>query len=349
MTDEKRPLIPTEPVKQLCLFSNFLENPGDELSNTVEIWHSIPKYIVTPAEANKLRNPDGTAQPFEHLHNYKDREGNDVSMKVVIHPALIQQEDGSYKAFFPNASEEIMEEVLKKIFIKQNYGIHNAEKKASWVKFSKSMLRNELAKRNHGRTYKAISHTLEVMSMCNISVFKDGKKVYSGGIISEYVAVDRKEYIKDTDTFHYARLPVFISEGINTLQYRQFNYKKLMCCKGQLSRWLYHRMINNYTQASILNTYHIAFTTIKSSSGLLMSKDDRRNRLKIINALEELKTEQVITTYKIKETMLGRKIVDVIYTITPHYRFEQEQKAANKRHNENEIEAYKVGIIRVTK
>ena len=35
---------------QYDLFSSFLSNDPDSVSNTVEIWEAIPKYIFTPKQ-----------------------------------------------------------------------------------------------------------------------------------------------------------------------------------------------------------------------------------------------------------------------------------------------------------
>ena len=50
---------------QLDLFSQFVTNDKSEVSNTVEIWESIPKYFLTPAQVKKLRTDTGHADPYE--------------------------------------------------------------------------------------------------------------------------------------------------------------------------------------------------------------------------------------------------------------------------------------------
>ena len=86
---------------QFDLFGRFVANDGTEVSNTVELWESIPKYFFTPHQMKKLRTTDGLAKPFEFPFVQ-----NKNSCLVVVQPALIKQEDGSYKAFFPSVTEE---------------------------------------------------------------------------------------------------------------------------------------------------------------------------------------------------------------------------------------------------
>lgn len=333
MENKQPPKPPTEasPSLQYDMFSTFLDNKKGAVSNLVDMWQSIPKYFLTPHQTKQLRTKDGLAQPFKLEYTLRTPTGEQAAFSVKIQPALIEQSDGNHKAFFPSTTEELVEEALKKIFANQFNGIHIPEKLQSWVKFSYGMLRTELEKCGHGRTYTEIKHSLEVMRRCNITVFREGKEVYSGGIISEYIGVDREQYINDSDSYHYARLPSFISESINTLKYRQFNYERLMSCGSQLTRWLYQRLISRYTNADYTNSYHFRFKDIQQASGLLMQKNERHNRVKMLDALDELSEKSVILNYTLEEKREGRKIVDVVYTISPHPEFVQEQKASNKR------------------
>ena len=136
---------------QLSLFRQFVTNDNDTVSNTIELWESIPKYFFTPAQVSKLRLESGHADPYEQPYTYKD-----VDCKVTIHPALIKQDDGQYKAFFPSVTEELIEEVLKKILAGQGYGSHNSVKTETWVKFSLRMIYLELKKRGKSRNYVQI-------------------------------------------------------------------------------------------------------------------------------------------------------------------------------------------------
>lgn len=347
MAKKNSPTPPKEavPSLQYDFFSYFLDNRKGSVSNLVEMWQSIPKYFLTAHQAKQLRTDDGLAQPFKLEYNLRGRGGEQLAFAVKIQPALIEQEDGKHKAFFPGSSEELVEEALKKIFANQFNGIHIPEKLQSWVKFSYNMLREEMEKCGHGRTYAEIKQALEVMRRCNITVFREGKEIYSGGIISEYVAVDREKYLDDRDSFHYARLPSFISESINTLRYRQFNYERLMSCTSQLTRWLYQRFVSRYTHADLFNSYHFTFSDIQQASGLLMQKNERHNRAKMLEALDELRAKKILLSYDIQEKKAGRKIIDVVYEVRAHPEFVQEQKAANRRHQLNIEKAQQEGKL----
>jgi len=315
------------------LFSEFLANDISEVSNTVDLWERIPKYFLSPQEQKRLRTSEGLAKPYTQEYILRGQNGEKLPYKVKIQPALIEQPEGEYKAFFPTKSEEIIEEVLKKIFTEQNLGIHDAHNRESWVKFSYSMINKELRKNKCSRTHQQIKHSLEVMSKCILTVYEDSKEIYSNPIINNYIKVDRKQYLDNTQALHVAQLSVFISHAVNTLQYRQFNLRRLTACKEQLSSWILKKLIARFTYASLTTTHDLYYSSIKAASLLLRANKDGKNREKVIAALEELKAKGTIYSYKTEEKREGRKIIDVKYTITPTPDFSKEQKAANARAN----------------
>jgi len=169
--------------------------------------------------------------------------------------------------------------------------------------------------------------------------------VYSGPILSDLVTVNREEYLAESDSYHAARLPVFLSHSINRLQYRQFNYARLMGCNEQLARWLYKRLVHRYRHASLMDTYHFLFSDVRQASGLLQQSRDIDNRRKLISALDELQAKSVLLRYAVEELKDGRRVVDVKYTVTAAPEFVMEQKAANKRDRQNLDKAHSLHLV----
>ena len=310
------------------LFSQFIANDPNTVSNTIELWESIPKYFLTPQQVKKLRTKDGLANPYEWSYFLS---GTPYAVK--IQPALIEQSNGSYKAFFPGITEELVEEALMKILSYQGFGFHDPRNFQTRVFFSLSMLEKELKNKGKTRNRNQIKQAIKVMSSCIITLYRNGDEFWSGSILSNLYTINRAEYLSDTDSLHAAYLPTFISLGINLLEFRQFNYDRLMSCSEQLTRWLYKKLINRYKQAGAENTYHINFSTIAIESGFLQQRDATDNRKKVIKALKELINKDVICSYKTKDHRKTRKIVDVTYLLRPSSEFIKEQKAANKRIN----------------
>ena len=332
---------PKDPIKslQLDLFSQFVTNDQSQVSNTIELWERIPKYFFTAKQVEKLRTIDGLAKPYEWAYT---ENGNEYT--VSIQPALIKQKDGKYKAFFPGVTEELIEEALKKIFSDQQYAIHDPEKTESWIKFTLGMIQKALKTKGRSRSIDEIKHGINVMSSCLLTFSKGGKELWRGAILQDLVTVGREEYLASTDNHHIARLPLFISHSINNLDYRQFNYDRLMSCNEQLTRWLYKRLINRFTQASPITEYSCMYSDIKQSSGLLQQAREIDNRRKIGLAFSELKQKGIILCYEMDERKTGRTITDVKYTIKATPEFIKEQIASNKRASDTKTIAQKSGI-----
>jgi hypothetical protein len=334
---------PTQPIKsiQFDLFGEFITNNKGEVSNTVEIWERIPKYFPTRT-LEKLRPEKGQPDPYEWEYI---EQGHKYT--VVIQPALIK-EHGSYKAYFPSVTEELIEEALKKILSDQQYGIHDPENVETWVRFSLSMLYRELKDRGCTRSRAEIKHAIEVMNKCNVSFLKEGKEIWSGAILQDLVTVGREDYLADTDAHHIARLPVFISHAINCLDYRQFNYTRLMNCNTPLSRWIYKQLIHRFKQANLFNDYHFMFGDLKGC-GLLQQTRESDNRRTALEALDELVNRGVLVRYTSLVRKEGQKVVNVKYTVYPSCDFIKEQKAAGKRVTDNEAKALNEGMQIVDK
>jgi len=348
MTNEKKPALKKPPKQytestQLDLFSQFVSNDKGEVSNSIEIWENIPKYFFTPAQIAKLRTATGHADPYEWEYM---EEGNNFTVR--IYPAPIKQEDGKFLAFFPGITEELVEEVLKKILATQNQGLHDVDKEETWVKFTLSMIRKELKQMARERNLAEIKQSIEIMNLSTIMVFRNNKEIWSGNILQDLIIVQRDEYLTDPEAQHIARLPVFISKAINKLKYRQFNYQRLMNCNEQLTRLIYKKLINRYTHASLINDYHFMYSDLKKS-GLLQQGREVANRQKVISALKELMQKEVIISYETEERKTGKKVVEVKYTVHPSAKFISEQKAANKRKNIAETALIEGELISVDK
>ena len=141
---------------QLCLFSEFISNNDGDMSNIVELWEGIPKYFLNDKQQTKLRTDTGHADPYSFEYVYADSKQGDIKRSVIIQPALIKQENESYKAFFPSMTEELVEESIKKIFTYQNSGFHDTEKIETWVRFSLRMIYRELKDRGRERNLAQI-------------------------------------------------------------------------------------------------------------------------------------------------------------------------------------------------
>ncbi len=329
---------PPAPVKsaQFDLFTSFFGDSKD-LSNTIELWDAIPKYSVSQKQQNHLRDEKGNLPLHDHHFEYRPTgrgQAEAVRCTVTIQPASIRNEDGTVTQYYPSTDEELIEEVLKKIFTDQQYGIHAPGQNESWVRFSLYMIREELKARGKTRSLSEIKRSLEILARSVYAVQIEGpakKLAYENTILSNMTRTTRADYLEDTKALWCAQLPALVSKSINELTYRQFNYGTLMSLSTPLARWIHKRLSHNYINAGLMQPYNILFSSIERDSGLLHHVKKTINVKTAESAFDELKEKNVLWWFKKQERKQGRGLQDVLYTLQPTSDFISEIKAANAR------------------
>lgn len=334
--------------RQLTLFQNFLCNnqyERERLSNTVELWDSIPRYSITRRQQNAMRDEKTGSLPIHPISfNY---EGE--SFKAVIQPARIETlgEDGKpildergmprSTDFYPSNREELVEDALRKVASRQSYGFfRQAPEKASGVAFSLYELRAELSGRGHTLSFQQITQSLEILHSSTINVFKE-KEGKTGRLSASYLpvlaAVSSQQIKDDPSSRWVVHFHPFITQGIMTLAYRQFNYELMMSLSTQLARWLHKYLCMKFTQAGLTTPpFAIHYKTIHRDCGLLKAKHQPTNYADVAKAFDELKEKGVLAGWKCDKTIGPRgKVLGIIYLLTPSSEFIKEAKAANKR------------------
>ena len=329
--------------QQYDLFTTFFGDARN-LSNTIELWDAIPKYAVSARAQKQMRDASGNLPVYEQEFVYRptiDGMPKEIQCKLTIQPTHIKNGDGAYQQVYPSTDEELVEEVLKKLFTDQTYGHYSPGTNESRVKFSLNMIQNELKARGKTRSLLEIKRSLEILSRAVLTVQfigSSGKMIYTNPILTDLIGVTRSDFITDPKAMWCAQLPALISKSVSELSYRQFNYGKLMSLSSQLSRWFHKRLSHQYTQASLVDSYHIMYSAICRDSGLLHQKRTSANIKTIDAALEELKEQKVIMHYTKEDRRQGGKIIDVKYTMLATATFRDEIKTANARQGKARVE-----------
>jgi hypothetical protein len=331
ITPKRKP--PKTPLKsrQFELFSDFLGDPSD-LSNTIELWDAIPKYAVSARRQAALRDEKGRLAVHEYVFKHRDK-----LCRIELQPASIKGE-GGFKDYYPSIDEELVEEVIRKVFADQLYGLHDPRNGESWVRFSLQMIRRELEARGKARSVDEIKRSIEILANTTLRLYVEGEKeaFYTSPILSDLTKVTRKDYLNGTDALWAARLPALISKSLNDVTYRQFNYGTLMGLPSQLARWLHKRLSHIYTNAGYDANYEVNFSTLKRDSGLLELNRVTKNIDALEAALDALQAENILIGWKKKETRGPRnKLEDVKYTLMAGPDLIREVKAANARQRDS--------------
>jgi hypothetical protein len=330
--------------RQLDLFQSFLANTDDEresLSNTVDLWDSIPRYAISRARMNALRTADGFLDVMEIPFNYRG-----TSLTALIHPARIKDKNGRRLSYYPSAREELIEHALRKISAVQNAGFFHHPSYRSGVRFSLHQLRKELEQQGHSMRYDELIEGLDILSLSSIEIVATNNAGEEAFARSTYLAaltgVRRKEYEDARDARWAAQFHPLVTQSIDQVTYRQFNYQRLMKCSTQLARWLIGQLVLKYTQAALINSFEMRYSTIRRDSALLNGYGRERDAVAALDeAWQELKSLGALATIKKTEQRGSRgRLEEVSYTLFPTLAFAAEQKAANRRLADAKLSAH---------
>jgi len=297
------------------------EEERDGLSNVIDLWDSMPKYI-----SKRMAYKESSAI-IERFFFYCGKR-----YRIRVTPALIGC-GNVLSVFYPGATEELIEDVLKKIATNQRSGFFNEKTYTSGVVFSIYMIREELRKRGHARSTTEVVHSLMVLSKSNIEIESDDGTMFgSSSYLPVLFTVSKKQWQEDPNSKWIAYFHPMVTKNIDSLQYRQYDYGLLMKYDNQLSRWVYKLLSSTFLNASIIVPYKVRFSSIKRDSGLLDQERVRDAIKRLEMCFDVLLKSKVLASIEREEVIgLRKKILDVLYVLNPHPSFVGKVKAANKR------------------
>lgn len=330
--------------------------PGNDhsFSNTLELYDAIPKHVRSSNRLSSQR-VDGRYLPIlERSFRYRDRwTGETHDYAVEIRPARIKipvnddEERHSEQEYYPAAREELVEEALRKVATDNLSGIYLDNE--AGVQFTLGQLRRELSARKHSFPLDEIKQALEICHTTNVKVTdRAGQEIASGTIFPVLLMSSRDRWLKEPgDALCYVQFHPLITQSINRLTNRQFNYDTHMLCRNQLARWLHKRLSHNYVNANWDNCYTIKATTIDRDSSLVNNERFRDRVSAIETALQELVSGDVIASFEKDLIQVGRRLTDVKFHIRPSLKFIENMKLANKRSRDDRDEGIQNGLLQL--
>jgi len=321
---------------QLDLFRGFVCNPNQlmDLSNTFDLWDSVPRYTVSRQQMDKWRKsgdfPKLLMLSFQH---------RGMKYKATIQPSWIKVDsDDDILGYYPGANEELVEDALRKIAAEQSNGFFDKPNYRSGVVFTLHMLRKELKKRGHARSYQQIVLSLQILAKSVIEITADngkkGKKIAVSSYFPGLTAATKDLLENDPEARWAVQFHPLVTQAIDQVTYRQFNYAQMMSYPSQLARWLHKQLSIKFTFASVGSTFEMRYSTIKRDSGFLENYSRTRDGVKVLTeAFQLLKENNVLKLVDYDTKILGprNQIEDVVYILHPSMDFVRAMKAANKR------------------
>jgi hypothetical protein len=323
--------------KQLDLFRFLLsknDNERDKIANTFDLWDSIPRYSISRQAMGKMRKEKGFLPIRQIAFKYRGRQ-----LDVHIQAArILDKASGLETDYYPSANEELIEDALRKIASEQSkQGFFDKKNYRSGVVFTLYQLSEELKKRGHSRSYPEIILSLNILAGSMIKISTSDTQDGEGFTLTPYFpslsASSKKKLTEDDNAKWVVQFHPLITQAIDVLGYRQFNYAKMMGQKTQLARWLHKQLSLKFTFASLSTSFDMRYSTIKRDSALLDGYGLERQAIKKLDeAWEELKESGVLQQFEKADIRGPRaKLIDVVYTLTASMEFISEMKAANKR------------------
>jgi hypothetical protein len=319
---------------QLSLFQNFLCNTDEErarFSNAIDLWDSVPRYSVNRQAMTKARANGKFLDNHQMTFMYRGR-----TYTSTISPARVTDLDGNVRDFYPSATEELVEDALRKLAIEQQAGFFDKPNYRSGVVFSIYALREELSKRGHARSYQEIRLALDILSGSIIEIASqdgEGEILVKAPYLPSVTAATRSRLRSDPQAKWAVQFHPLVTGSIDKVTYRQFNYHVMMSHSSQLARWLHKQLALKYTFADLTKSFEMRYSTIKRDSGLLTGYSRERDAIEALDlAFKELHQRDLLSSYERKDvTGPRRKILDSVFTLWPSMEFIREAKAANKR------------------
>jgi len=344
---KRKEVIPPQPEaftgKQIDLFRSFTANSGDldKLSNAFFLWDSVPRYGMSKQLQDKKRKIKGYLPLHRIKFEYQQREYAATIQAARIWTNKEKTED---KDFYPSANEELIEDALRKIAAEQNNVFLDSvnARARSGAQFTLHMLREELKRRGHTRNYTQIYQSLMILSGSQITIEATDSKadaMTQSTYFAALTVVSKNKRKDDPEAKWYVEFHPLVTQGINTLAYRQYNYVRNLSFKSQLTRWIHKQLCLKHKAAGAMHpVFSMYFSTIKRDSALLEGHTRERREIEAVEAsLNEMKLDGIVSFFT-KHPILGLrgKIEDVEYKITMSREFWKEAAAAN--HRKNEIE-----------
>ena len=324
--------------RQLVLFQGLYSNSEEKresLSNAIDLWDSVPRYSTSRLRMSAARTPDGFLPVLEVAFSYRGR-----SLTAAIYPAQLKTKNGKRLSYYPSAREELIEHALRRICTEQQSGFFDRPRNVSGARFSLYQLRQELIRQGHALRYDELVEGLDILSLSSIEIIAPKDDVETAFARSTYLSalagVRRSDFDADRTARWTAHFHPLVTQSIDRVTYRQFNYQRLMRCSTQIARWLMGQLVVKYTQAALINSFEMRFSTIKRNSALMEGYKRNRDAIAAIDeAWEELKALGALAQVnKVEQRGAHGKIEDVIYTLVPSREFVAEQKAANRRQSD---------------
>jgi hypothetical protein len=133
---------------------------GKNYSQTIELYDFMPRFVFGH-QADLRKNFNGLLPAM-----VREFECRGVPFKLTLTPATIIQSNGESIAHYPGADEDILEMVLRKMYIEDNPKLYDGQ---PGMTFTVNSIRKELKKQGKTRSHTQIIESLLILKGSQIS------------------------------------------------------------------------------------------------------------------------------------------------------------------------------------
>lgn len=288
-------------------------------SQTIELYDFMPRFAFGH-QADLRRNFNGLLPAL-----VREFECRGVPFKLTLTPATLVEENGKSISHYPGADEDILETVLRKMYLENNPKLYDGQ---PGMTFTVNALRKELKRQGRTRSHTQVINSLLILKGSQISC---QNLVTKTTMIFNPIDVLSFRKDDDPDTPCYLVFSSVVAEALENLYFRRFNYKKVIGYRSNIARLLHRRLSHHFTQANQELTYTVNFSTLLRDFGLEFSSLAKAF-IKLKEALEEMRDANVVQEYKTEAIFNGndcRKIDDYFLSVMPTKAFSFEVKNSN--------------------
>ena len=293
---------------------------GKNYSQTIELYDFMPRFVFGH-QANLRKDYNGLLPAL-----VRDFECRGVPFELTLTPATIVQPNGKSVAFYPGTDEDILEIVLRKMYLEDNPKLYDGQ---PGMTFTVNKIRKELKKQGRTRSHTQVIESLLILKGSQISC--QNLETKTTMIFNPIDVLSFRKTTEDADTPCYLIFSNIVAEALDNLYFRRFNYRKVVSYKSVIARLLHRRISHHFTQSNPKLTYSVNFSTLLRDFGLEYPTLAKAF-IKLKEALQEMKEANVIQEFvcePIRNSKDSRKIEDYFVKITPTQAFSFEVKNSN--------------------
>lgn len=292
---------------------------GKNYSQTIELYDFMPRFVFKH-QADLRRNFNGLLPAM-----IRDFECRGVPFRLTLAPATLVQPNGESVAHYPGADEDILEMVLRKMYVEDNPRFFDGQ---PGMTFTVNGIRKELKKQGKTRSHTQVIESLLILKGSQISCQNLETKTT---LIFNPIDVLSFKKDDDPDMPCYLIFSSIVAEALDNMYFRRFNYKKVVGYKSSIARLLHRRISHHFTQSNPNLTYSVNFSTLLRDFGLEYPSLAKAF-IKLKGALQEMKDATVVQEFVCEPVYNGkdsRKIEDYFLKVTPTNAFSFEVKNSN--------------------